>query len=522
MDKKSGVYYHLTDNSLRVGGSSSFGGIFPMYTVKGEVGKLIKVSLRDYREKLGFDLDYNPNYYGLDKILSSVANVEVLRCNKNPTVAYTILNSNGSKADGEVAYGSVDAVSYGASSGQVWVACSTPGTWGNDIHVCFSHKEIEKPETEEFETIYTLHQFTVSGKASSLIGSYDFSLDPDSKIFYEKAFFNGLSLGFKGETFPTDEAFFVDIASGLPDENMDKYKLFSGSNGSPITSALDVSSIFPAIDKSSANVVVMNGFIEDPQADKAVIQAIGSYCGKQDRSVLFDAPVIVDAHGILRANEDLFDWAKSLLNKDTGQYAQVAARPDVVKIDSQDILVQPSVFLFQIYANMFANYGHINFPPAGNSYGSVMANSLLDSDFYLYGDELKTNRVNYLTDTSRGVCMWEYRTLYNQGESDLSYANTPFILRDLKGRLMSFMENFTFRYSTPMDLLNIQSGLDSILGYFVQNFFLVNYTLHVPSFEEAQAAGRELDIDISVAVINSADVITLRVTLQNAANLRAA
>jgi len=171
---------------------------------------------------------------------------------------------------------------------------------------------------------------------------------------------------------------------------------------------------------------------------------------------------------------------------------------------------------------MFANYGHINFPPAGNSYGSVMANSLLDSDFYLYGDELKTNRVNYLTDTSRGVCMWEYRTLYNQGESDLSYANTPFILRDLKGRLMSFMENFTFRYSTPMDLLNIQSGLDSILGYFVQNFFLVNYTLHVPSFEEAQAAGRELDIDISVAVINSADVITLRVTLQNAANLRAA
>jgi hypothetical protein len=513
MDKKSGVYYHLTDSSLRVGGSSLFGGILPMYTVKGELGKLIKVTAKDFRSKLGFDLEYNPNYYGLDKILSSVASIEVLRCNKNPTIAYKLWDATGFSASW-APYGSVDALVYGATSGQVWVACSTPGSWGNDTFICFSCDGT----IGDLAAIYTMHQYTISQGVPSPIGTYEFSLDPDSDKYYQNVYFGDFQFGFKGD-FPVASAFFPDISEGLP--NGSENKIFPGSNGDTLSSALDVNEVFPAIDKSSANVVVMNGFIEDPMADKAVIQAIVSYCGNQDRSVLLDAPVTLDEKGILRANDDLFSWTNSLLNKETGHYAQVAARPDVVEVDGQTILVQPSVFLFQIYANMFANYGSINYPPAGVTYGSVMVNSLIDSDFHLLGDELKTNRVNYLTDTSNGVCMWEYRTLYNLGGSDLSYANTPYILRDLKGRLLSFMEPSTFKYSTPIDLLTIQSGLDSILGFFKDNYFLVNYTLNVPSFEEAQAAGRELNIDMGVSVINSTDVITLRVTLQNAATLRA-
>jgi len=518
MDKKSGVYYYLSDNSLRVGGSSSFAGIVPMYTVKGDVGKLIKVNARDYREKLGFDLSYNQNYVGLDRILSSVANVEVLRCNLSPTVAYKIWEEDG---DPLVyvpdAYGSADAVEGASLLNTVWVAMTSPGSWGDNHFVCFS----VEGTIGNIDAVYTLHNYTVVKGVSSLIGNYKFSLSEASDIYYKNISFGDIVFGFKGD-FPSDPSFFVDVArDGLPNDPI--YRLHPGSNGSKVSSALDVSGLFAAIDKSPANIVVMNGFIEAPEnrdQGVAVIQAIYNYCGQQDRSVLLDAPVLTES-GILRASEGLYEWSKNLLSREFGQFVQVAARPDQMVIDDVTILIQPSVFLFQIYARMFANYGHINFVPAGNTYGSVSVSNLMDSDFHLYGDELKTNRINYLTDTSQGVCMWEYRTLYNQGGSDLSYSNTPYILRDLKGRLMSFMENFTFRYSTPIDLLTIRSGLDSILSYFVRNFFLVNYVLNVPSFEEAQAAGRELDIEIAVAVINSADVITLKVNLQNAASLRA-
>jgi len=517
MDKKSGVYYYLTDNSLREGGASSFGGIVPMYTVKGEIGKLITVTARDYREKLGFDVVYNPNYVGLDKILSSVASVEVLRCNKDPTVAYKIWEGDGTPvAVSSLGFGSADAVENTALLNTVWVSCTSPGVWGNNIFVCFSVDDLGSSSAE-----YTLHCYSVIRDVPSLIGSYKFSLSEDSDIYYKNVYFGDIVFGFKG-AFPSSPTFFVDVASlGLPHDP--KFNLHPGSNGDKLTSSTDISSLFPAIDKSSANVVVMNGFIETPMTTgKSIIQAIMEYCGQQDRSVLLDAPILTDpGSGTLRACEDLYEWTKSLLSKDVGMYAQVAAVPDRVVFDGASVLIQPSVFLFQIYAKMFSNYENINYPPAGNSYGSVMVNHLMESDFYLHGDELKTNRINYLTGTSRGVCMWEYRTLYSLGNSDLSYANTPFILRDLKGRLLSFMDSYTFRYSTPIDLLTIRSGLDSILTYFVQNFFLVNYVLTVPSFEEAQAAGRELDIDIKLAVINSSDVITLRVNLQNALNLRA-
>jgi len=517
MDKKSGVYYELTDNSLRVGGSSNFGGLVPMYTTKGDLGKLIKVSARDYREKLGFDLEFNPNYLGLDKMLSFVSSIDVLRCNQDPTVAYKIwYNEDGTDLD-YLPFGSADAVEASAIEETVWVSCASPGSWGNNLYVCFSIDETNEDTTAR----YLLNCYTVTRGVSSLIGSYRFSLSEDSSFYYKKVYFGDLAFGFK-TGFPTNPLFFVDTGLGLPQDS--KYLLHPGDDGGKITSPTDITTLFPAIDKSSANIVVMNGFFEAPmEDDKPMIKAVIQYCGNQDRSVILDSPTLIDpASGTLRACDDLYAWTKSLYDGDVGQFAQVAAVPDLLTISGITFTINPSVYLFQVYARMYANHGHLNFPPAGNSYGSVSVNRLMESDFHLYGDELKTNRINYLTDTSRGVCIWEYRTLYNQGDSDLSYANTPYILRDLKGRLLSFMENFTFRYSTPIDLLTIRSGLDSILSSFVQKFFLVNYTLNVPTFEEAQAAGRSLDIDIGVSVINSADVITLRVNLQNAATLRAA
>jgi hypothetical protein len=121
---------------------------------------------------------------------------------------------------------------------------------------------------------------------------------------------------------------------------------------------------------------------------------------------------------------------------------------------------------------------------------------------------------------SKGPVMWEQRTTYGT-DSDLSYASTVFILRDLRMRLVSFMENYNFRFTTPQDLVSIRSGLTSILSAFKRELFLVGYTLTVPSYKEAQAAGREQDIYISVSVISDSEVFTLRVTLENAATLSA-
>jgi hypothetical protein len=220
--------------------------------------------------------------------------------------------------------------------------------------------------------------------------------------------------------------------------------------------------------------------------------------------------------GVLKATHCV-EWAKGMVRS---EYCQPVAVPDVVNASVGDLYIWPSVNLFKIYASMYQNYGHVRYPPAGSSYGSISITKLLQNDFHLYKDELKTARVNYQTGSSLGPVMYEQRTTYGL-DSDLSYASTVFILRDLRMRLIDFMENFTFRFMTPQDLVSIHSGLDSILGSFKQGNFLVNYTLNVPSFAEAQAAGREVDILISVSVISDAEVINLRVTLENAATLGA-
>ena len=525
MDKKSGVYYYLTDNSLRAGGSSAFAGIVPMYTTKGAVGKLTTVTAIDYREKLGYDLDYNPNYAGLDLMLSSVTKLDVLRLNKGATVANTVWSSTGVKSS----VAAVQDAEYFDDLGlKVWVAHKYPGDWGKR-YVIFQegqdrgNDDLGAPRGLE----YFLYYFASNNGFKSLIKKYTFSLNPNEDDFYKKVNFGDLMVGFDSSlSFPTAfSAYLLGPTVTTIDVNDTDHLLSSGYNGlnptdDEVIPATEIGDCLSAIDKSEANVFVMNGFyggvgvgVDDVTFAKKIV----SYCAKQDRSVFLDAPLFMDDKEEVLHAPDIAGWTKDLL-MDEGQFGQVAAVPDQVG----SVFVQPSAYLFEIYAKMYATYGHVNYPPAGPTYGTVSASKLMDSNFYLYGDELKTARINYLTSTSFGVCMWEQRTLYTFGNSDLSYANTVFILRDLKQRLINFMSQFSFRYSTPLDLLTIRSGLSGILDTFVRNKFLVNYTLYVPTYEEAQAAGRELDINIGVAVISDMEVINLRIALQSAADLRAA
>ena len=505
MDKKSGIYYYLTDNSLRAGGASAFSGIVLMHTTKVPSG-LVTVSATDYREKLGYDLEWNNNYAGLDLILSSVATVEVLSLNSNAKLAYQSWSPTGTPTPTEnhecATLGEVEANHLG----YMWVSHKTAGNWG-DRYVGFR---------KEVGAEYSLHYFSKIDSGFELLGSYTFSIDSGDSNFYKKVDFGELAIGCSA---PLASGHLSQaIAGSVTFNSTNLHKLQLGSFGSVNTfDALSIKTRLSAIDHSLANVVVLNGIT----FDTAIIASIINYCSQQDRSVLIDALTVSNSDHILDAELLVSTWMNELIGIEGGEYAQVAAVPDQITSGGSVIVINPSVFLFQIYAKMYATYGNVNYPPAGPTYGTVTATKLMDSNFALHGDLLKTNRVNYTTKTSLGVCMWEYRTLYKFGNSDLSYASTPFILRDLKSRLLDVMTPFSFRYSSPMDLLTIRSGLSTVLDSFVRNGFLVNYALKVPTYEEAQAAGRTLDIDIAVSVINSMDVINLRVNLRSAADLRA-
>ena len=56
----------------------------PMMTKKGVPGKLNPVTITNYQDILGYDIDYNGNYLGLAALLGAVSEINVLRLNLNP------------------------------------------------------------------------------------------------------------------------------------------------------------------------------------------------------------------------------------------------------------------------------------------------------------------------------------------------------------------------------------------------------------------------------------------------------
>ena len=111
--------------------------------------------------------------------------------------------------------------------------------------------------------------------------------------------------------------------------------------------------------------------------------------------------------------------------------------------------------------------------------------------------------------------MWEQRTTYSL-DTDLSYIAPTFIVDGLREDLINFEEQFNFRYSSPTDLLNQESGLKSILDDYVTKGFLYSYKLQVPSYAEAQKQGRTLTINIEVVLMKDAEVIYINLNLNNA------
>lgn len=81
-DKASGVYLTITDNSIQTSGGVQMKVVVPMRTLKGDLG-LNRVTATNFEDILGYDLNYNSNYYGLRNILSYVTYADVWRVNQN-------------------------------------------------------------------------------------------------------------------------------------------------------------------------------------------------------------------------------------------------------------------------------------------------------------------------------------------------------------------------------------------------------------------------------------------------------
>jgi hypothetical protein len=126
MDKASGVYLTLTDKSFISGGTSAVKYVIPMRTMKGELG-LNRVTANTLEQKLGYDLSYNSNYYGLKQILESVSYVDVFRINQQAKLANAYFETVTGDKQTEIDAETFDDITTKSPAPVFAAAALTPG-----------------------------------------------------------------------------------------------------------------------------------------------------------------------------------------------------------------------------------------------------------------------------------------------------------------------------------------------------------------------------------------------------------
>ena len=320
----------------------------------------------------------------------------------------------------------------------------------------------------------------------TVMNEYYFSTDPESTIYWENVDFGDINVSITGNI------------AGNWETVRNYFTLDNGSNGDPnlIAAELDLT----ILEKCKCNVLAMNGI-----TNYKLINRIAQKGETLFIHTFADAPAFAN-YG------DLEQWMKNIYRS---QYLAIGARPDQVEITKDEfIYVYPSVNYIKILASMQNSYNSLMYPPAGFTYGTISVENLIECDYENYGDALKTNRINWQRTKNRGSVMWEQRTTYALS-TDLSYIAPNFIVDGLREQILEFEEQFNFRYTSPTDLLNQESGLKAILDDYVTKGFVYKYELDVPTYQEAQAAGRVLTIKIGVAIAKDSEVIIINVNLNN-------
>ena len=313
-----------------------------------------------------------------------------------------------------------------------------------------------------------------------------FSTDSSSDIYWEKVDFGDVQL-FLSSAIPSS---WETVRTWVDLEN--------GSNGNQVVSAVDIDT--SVLDTCGDNILLMNGL-----TDIKAVNRIASKC----QSIKIHAFVDVPAY---TSYIDAEAWKKKVAQ---GEYIAIGGRPDQTEnSDGSKIYIYPSVNYACIFAAMMKNYGNLCFPPAGPTYGIITADDLIECDYEMYQNELKTNRINWQRVNSLGTMMWEQRTNYSLN-TDLSYIAPVFIIDDLSDQIVTFERQFNFRYMTRSDLLAQSSGLTSIFDSFVTKGFVFAYEIKMPTYEEAQRAGRTLRVPMKVQISKDAEVIELELEITN-------
>ena len=334
---------------------------------------------------------------------------------------------------------------------------------------------------------WTLTESYVTDDNQYLVqGEYNFSTDRDSDIYFTKVDFGELNFFVQSDILPSWE------------QVRSYFTLDNGSNGDVNLVATEIDT--SVLDTCGCNVLAMNGITA-----YKIINRIAAKCEKLFIHVFADAPAYA-------SYTDLNMWMKNLYQS---EYLAVGCRPDQTEIgDEEYIYVYPSVNYVAILSRMITQYQSLNYPPAGFTYGTISVENLITCDYPNYADDLKTNRMNWQRTESMGSVMWEQRTTYALN-TDLSYIAPTFIVDSLREQLINFEMQFNFRYTTPTDLFNQESGIKSILDDFVTRGFIYRYDLKVPSYQEAQEAGRILVIEIGVSIAKDSEVIYININLNS-------
>ena len=130
MDKASGVYITITDNSIQTSGSVSMKLVVPMFTKKGNLG-LNRVTATDLEDIVGYDLDYNSNYYGLRQMAEMVSYLDVWRVNHSAYFANEWAKEGENTLQSDVKVTDLDTITEGDKGCTLLVAGKYAGNWRN-------------------------------------------------------------------------------------------------------------------------------------------------------------------------------------------------------------------------------------------------------------------------------------------------------------------------------------------------------------------------------------------------------
>ena len=586
MDKASGVYLKITNNSFQSSGFSDVQLIIPMLTKRGKIG-LNEVNGSNYKDILGYDTSYNPNYVGLGRILENVAHAKVWRINHGAHVANVSMAADANAWNSTANVVDPDTLK---TEKAIVIANSGPGDWGT-VKVAIKPKVSNlalpaKSPTEIQESLpviintavteslngttilsalkfydstntkvvgivksassnYTIHPILEDGSISSSSngtvvisgGKTNINISPNNIFPLEENTLNAryypttvteLVLEKNDNGVVTEKQFSLDSASEIFWKKVDfgdtyvyfnlnsieytatKYKnlltestLNNGTDGTSESAMTSGQIDLSVLNNCGCNILLTNGTFGSDKFSIVNRMAVG--CEKNKIHMFIDAPDF-------EKFADLQIWEANITRS---KYVSICARPDIVYDENGlETRVFPSTKYAEIFANMSESTQSLNYPPAGPTYGRATVEKLMDCDYELYKDQLKTSRINYLTKNSLGTMMWEQRTTYGM-DTDFSYIAPVFIIDELAAKIVDYERNFNFRYMNEVDLAVQKSGLIQILNSYVDRGFLYSYSLKVPSEREAQESGRTLNIKIKVQVAKDSEVINIDLEVTN-------